>query len=225
MNTQAGKPIRTTAETASKIILTLFSVLLLLSSALLPAVCADTEIELNQLLEADGYFVLHAGEEKEMQEGYEIFLKSFGSDTVLLDIYNTGTEQELVGSVVLKEGETIQCYRTYRENTSVVLMLTLDKIYKNNSQLVAGFSHVYQYKDPYAGRYPTSWTLETSVLEDPSVPTLPKPLEDENKTPPGNTDVGTDLVDDPRSVIMIIALVAIVVIIVALIFKKRIEHH
>ena len=205
-----------TSGRISKTFLFLFSAALFLTASAIPAACAD--VDLDQILEADSYFILRNNEDKKMQEGYKVLLKGFGSDTVLLEIHNTDVNPTLVGEVVLSEGETVQCYRTYRENTSIVLMLTLDKMYLNNSQIIAGFSHVYQYKDPYSGRYPTEWALATAFLEDPSTPTSPNPSDPPKND--SNTDIGKDLIENPMNIIAAITLIAALVI-VAMIFKKR----
>jgi hypothetical protein len=200
-----------------KLILCVLLAIFLLSAASVPAVCA--EIELNQQLEIDGYRILRSNESTKLHEGYEVTLKGFGTDTVLVEFYNNNTNQKLIGSVVVREGETVQCYRVSENNSSLVLMMTLDKMYINNSQIIAGFSHIYQYSDPYAWRnHPNvTWKLETSVLEDPSIPTLQPPENDKNDK---NIE---DLVENPRYTIIAISIAALAVVIIALIFKKRIE--
>ena len=200
-----------------KLILCALLAIFLLFAVSVPAVCA--EIELNQQLEIDGYRILRSNESTKLHEGYEVTLKGFGTDTVLVEFYNNNTNQKLIGSVVIREGETVQCYRVSENNSSLVLMMTLDKMYINNSQIIAGFSHIYQYSDPYAWRnHPdVTWKLETSVLEDPSIPTLQPPENDKNDK---NNE---DLIENPRYTIIAISIAALAVVIIALIFKKRIE--
>jgi hypothetical protein len=200
-----------------KLILCALLAIFLLSAASVPAVCA--EIELNQQLEIDGYRILRSNESTKLHEGYEVTLKGFGTDTVLVEFYNNNTNQKLIGSVVIREGETVQCYRVSENNSSLVLMMTLDKMYINNSQIIAGFSHIYQYSDPYAWRnHPdVPWKLETSILDDPSIPTPPLPENDKNDK---NRE---DLIENPRYTIIAISIAALAVVIIALIFKKRIE--
>lgn len=189
----------------------LFSVFLLLCAA----VPANAEKEQNILI-SDDYQIMRDGDVLKFEQGYEITLKGFGSDTVLVEFRNNYNKELSMGSVALKEGETVQCYRILDNNNKTeILMMTLDKLYLNNSQVIVGFSHIYQFEDGYT-RYTeeTVWTFDTAVLDDPSVPQKP-----------GNTDkdnnIGPDYVNEPLYIIVAIGLAAAALIILSVFFKRK----
>ena len=157
------------------------------------------------------------GDVLKFQQGYEISLKGFGSDTVLVEFHNNYSQYLPMGNVVLKEGETVQCYRVSDNGKTEILMLTLDKLYLNNSQVIVGFSHIYQFEDTNT-RYTeeTVWTFETAVLEDPSTPQKPG---NSGK----NDNLGPDVVNEPLYIIMVIGLAAVALILISIIFRKRVE--
>ncbi|WP_316557396.1 hypothetical protein [Methanimicrococcus hongohii] len=186
---------------------------LLLSAVMLPAAAEE---EQRNILVSEEYRILRDGEVLEFKEGYETILKGFGPDSVLVEIFNNFSDSYSVGSAVLREGETIQCYRTLENESIVILIMTLDKLYINNSQVVAGFSHIYQYEDENT-RYSeeTKWFLETAVLEDPSVPNI---LADSIKID------NVEDVSEPTYIILIITFAAAAMIIIGLLFRKRVEN-
>ncbi|WP_166627411.1 hypothetical protein [Methanimicrococcus blatticola] len=165
---------------------------------------------------SDDYQIMRDGDVLKFEQGYEITLKGFGSDTVLVEFRNNYNKELSMGSVALKEGETVQCYRILDNNNKTeILMMTLDKLYLNNSQVIVGFSHIYQFEDGYT-RYTeeTVWTFDTAVLDDPSVPQKP-----------GNTDkdnnIGPDYVNEPLYIIVAIGLAAAALIILSVFFKRK----
>lgn len=196
---------------------------LLLAAFLIFAILAPTFCiaeEERKELTSDKYIILRGDETQKLEQGYEIVLKGFSADTVRLEFYNNNKNSLLIGSAVLKEGETIQCSRITGDGTNdriLVLMMTMDKIYFNNSQVVVGISHVYQFEDPdpsYSEN--TRWALETAVLEDPSIPGNPKPPEE-------NGDVEEDLIPEPLYIILIFGIAAVSMVAVSIIFRKRVE--
>ncbi|MBZ3935722.1 hypothetical protein C7391_0960 [Methanimicrococcus blatticola] len=198
-------------QTVRRRVFILFSVFLLLCAA----VPANAEKEQNILI-SDDYQIMRDGDVLKFEQGYEITLKGFGSDTVLVEFRNNYNKELSMGSVALKEGETVQCYRILDNNNKTeILMMTLDKLYLNNSQVIVGFSHIYQFEDGYT-RYTeeTVWTFDTAVLDDPSVPQKP-----------GNTDkdnnIGPDYVNEPLYIIVAIGLAAAALIILSVFFKRK----
>lgn len=205
---------RKTPETVQKRFLILIFIFLLLCAACLPA---NAEGEQNILI-SDDYQIMRDGDVLKFEQGYEITLKGFGADTVLVEFHNNYSKDLPMGNVVLKEGETVQCYRILDNNNKTeILMMTLDKLYLNNSQVIVGFSHIYQFEDGYT-RYTeeTVWTFETAVLDDPSVPQKP-----------GNTDkdgdIGPDFINDPLYIIIAIGLTAAALVLIKVCFRKRVK--
>lgn len=194
-----------------------FLLALLLFTAVSPfAAAADDDFPFSDALISDGYIVLRDEDVQEFRQGYEVSMNGFGTGNVLIEISCRYSDPISLGSIVLEQGETVQCYRRTSNGTELILMMTLDKIYLNNSQLIAGFSHVYQYNDSNFGQYSGSeyWTLYADTLADPSAPTMPV-------KPPGNgTDIGPDLISEPFYIILIIGFAALAVILVAA-FSKR----
>lgn len=192
---------------------------LLIFAAAAPALGA-VEDETKTLI-SDSYIILRDEEVQKMEQGFEVVLKGFGVDSVRLEFYNNLGQPVSIGNAVLKEGETVQCYRITGDGSNdkmLIMMMTMDKIYFNNSQVVVGISHVYQFEDPNPSySADTRWSLETAVLEDPSVPGNPKP--------PGiNGDIGQDLIPEPLYIIIIIGLAAVSAVAVSLFFRKRVEN-
>jgi len=190
--------------------------LLLAVSFLFLPVAAIEERSLSDTIISDGYIILR-DEPHNFQQGYAVSLKGFGADNVLIEficIYSTPTT---IGSVVLKEGETVQCYRRNSEGTDLILMMTLDKMYLNNSRMIAGFSHVYQLNDANFGNYSGSgdWTLYSDFLDNPTLPEQPD-------GPPGNgTDIEQDSVSEPLYIILLIGAAAFAVIVIAFFSRRR----
>ncbi|MDV0445359.1 hypothetical protein MmiAt1_09340 [Methanimicrococcus sp. At1] len=187
----------------------LFFVLVLAAAALLLPCAAESE---TKTLISDEYVILRDGETQKFQLGYEAVLKGFGADSVLVEFYNNHSKPVSVGSVILKEGETVQCYRKADEDNLIVLMMTLDKMYFNNSQVIVGFSHVYQFEDVFPSDG-TEWVLETAVLEDPSTPGSTKP-------PEGGSNIGQDLMN-PLYIIILIGAAAVAVCIIRIFSEKK----
>jgi len=164
---------------------------------------------------SDGYIILRDETPHNFHQGYAVSLKGFGVDNVFIEFICTYSTPTTLGSVVLKEGETVQCYRRGPEGTNLVLMMTLDKLYLNNSQMIAGFSYVYQLNDTNFGTYSGSgdWILYADTLDDPTTPGRPH-------TPPGNgTEIEPDLIAEPL-IILMIGVAALAVIAIA-VFSKR----
>ncbi|MCL2863471.1 MAG: hypothetical protein FWE54_05230 [Methanimicrococcus sp.] len=164
----------------------------------------------------DGYVILRDEMPHIFQQGYSVSLIGFGADNVLIEFRSNYSTPDTLGSVVLKEGESVQCYRQDSEGINLVLVMTLDKLYLNSSQVLAGFSNVYQLYDTSFGNYSASedWILYAGVLDDPSVPVRPE-------NPSGNgTYIRPDLISEPLYIILIIGLTALAVITIA-IFSKR----
>lgn len=181
----------------------------------LPAAAADEKGFSNALI-SDGYIILRDETPQHFQQGYSVSLIGFGADNILIEFRCNYSTPEILGSIVLEEGETVQCYRRGLDGTDLVLMMTLDKLYLNNSQMIAGFSDVYQLSDTNFGNYSGSgdWTLYADILDDPSVP-----------VPPGNpsnnqTEIGPDLIPEPLHIILIISLVAFSIIVIAVFSNK-----
>ncbi len=210
------KPIvfQKTMQTVPKRFSVLFLIFLFLCAAVLPA-CAGEEQR--AILISDDYQIMRDGDVLKFQQGYEISLKGFGSDTVLVEFRNNYSNNISMGSVVLKEGETVQCYRGSGDNKTEILMLTLDKLYLNNSQVIVGFSHIYQFEDTDT-RYTeeTAWTFETAVLDNPSIPQKPN-------NPGKSNNIGPDVVSEPLYIILVIGLAAVALILISIIFRKRVE--
>lgn len=178
---------------------------------------AYAEEEQRNILISDDYQIMRDGDVLKFQQGYEIGLKGFGADTVLVEFHNNYRQNISMGSVVLKEGETVQCYRVSGSGKTELLMLTLDKLYLNNSQVIVGFSHIYQYEDTDT-RYTeeTEWTFETAVLDDPSIPQKPDKTDK-------NGYLGPDAINEPLYIIIMIGLAAVALILISMIFRKRVE--
>ncbi|WNY27878.1 hypothetical protein MmiEs2_00550 [Methanimicrococcus stummii] len=169
------------------------------------------------IIASEEYRIMRDGEVLKLEQGYETVLRGFGPDSVLVEFHNNYSKPVSIGSVVLKEGETIQCFRILEDSNPVVIMMTLDKLYINNSQVLAGFSHIYQYEEKNTQyNEETQWILETAVLDDPTVPQPPE-------KPGGGTDIETDSIADPFYIILIIGFAAFSVIVISLFFRKRVE--
>lgn len=200
-------------------VLLLAALLIFVAAVSAPAFGAGEDEQ--KILISDGYIILRDDEVQKMEQGFEVVLKGFGVDSVRLEYYNNLGKPVSIGNAVLKEGETVQCYRITGDGTNdkmLVMMMTMDKIYFNNSQVVVGISHVYQFEDPNPSySEDTRWSLEIAVLEDPSVPGNPKP-------PDVNGDIGEDLIPEPLYIIIIIGLAAVSAVIVSIIFRKRVEN-
>ncbi|MCL2550192.1 MAG: hypothetical protein FWE78_04615 [Methanimicrococcus sp.] len=189
--------------------------MLFAASALsLPAV-ANEERNIDVII-SDGYIILRDESPQNFQQGYAVSLKGYGADNVLIEFRCNYSTPLTIGSVVLTEGETVQCFRRTSEGTDLVLMLTLDKMYLNNSQIIAGFSHVYQMNDVNFGNYSDSgdWTLYADFLDDPSVPDRP------GGPSRNGTDIRQDLISEPLYIILLIGLIACIVIVIAAVSKK-----
>ena len=190
--------------------------LLLFASVSSFAAAAADDSALSDALISDGYIILRDEDVQKFRQGYEVSINGFGTGNVLIEISCSYSDPISLGSIVLEEGETVQCYRRTSNGMELVLMMTLDKIYLNNSQIIAGFSHVYQYSDSNFGQYSGSeyWVLYADTLADPSAPKPPV-------KPPGNgTDIGPDLISEPLYIILIIGFAALAVILIAA-FSKR----
>ena len=194
----------------------LLALLLAVSVLTLPATATE-ERSLSDTILSDGYIILRSDDPQNFQQGYAVSLKSFGVDNVLIEFTCNYATPITIGSIVLKEGETVQCYRRNSESTDLVLMMTLDKMYLNNSRMIAGFSHVYQLNDVSFGNYSNSgeWTLYADFLDNPTLPEKPG-------GPSGNeTDIIQDLTTEPLYIILLISLAAFAAIVIAAFSKKR----
>jgi len=183
---------------------------------ILPAAAVE-ERNFTGAIISDGYIILRSGEPQNFQQGYTVSLKGFGADNVLIEIMCNYSDPKTIGSVVLKEGESVQCYRRNSEGPELILMMTLDKMYLNNSQMIAGFAHVYQLNDTNFGKYSDSgdWILYADFLDDPTIPERPG-------GPPGNgTEIGPDLTSEPLYIISAICVAALAAIVIAAFSKHR----
>lgn len=195
-----------------------FFLVLVILCALLTAACSG-EAESREVLIGDEYRIMREGDVENFLQGYAVVLKGYGADAVLVEFYNNFSRPLFVGEAVLREGETVQCLRINGSSEQVVLMMTLDKLYINNSQAVAGFSHIYQYEESDTSYTEESqWSLKTAFLEQPSDPGA------ENPPVKNGDDINSDFISEPMYIILIIGLLAVAVIAVSFFFRKRIER-
>lgn len=194
-----------------------FFIFLLLPAVFLPAAALPAAAAEQTALISDQYIIMRDGDVQKLSQGYEVVLKGFGADTALIEFYNNYTSNSLLmGYIVLTEGETVQCYRVFEDENVMILTMTLDKIYLNNSQIIVGFSNVYQYEDvnmQYS--QDTEWKLESAVLEDPTIP-IPGDAIESNES-----SMAPEFTADPAHTIILIGLAAFIVIVIGLIFKKK----
>jgi len=152
----------------------IFLVLILCSCVLafsFPTTAAENDTVTPGILISNESTVLRNGETYRFLQGYEVTLKGFGAENVLFEIYcnDSNLISYYIGSTDLKEGETIQCYRRTKTGIDIVFMMTLERMYLNNSEIIAEFSHIYQYTDSGANDYPlvSDWIIYTDILEFP----------------------------------------------------------
>ncbi|MDR0768101.1 MAG: hypothetical protein LBE57_06695 [Methanosarcinales archaeon] len=181
--------------------------------AALPPASAE---EQRNILVSEEYRILRDGEALKLAQGYEVVLRGFGPDAVLVEIDNNFRSPLIVGSIVVREGETIQCYRILENGSVLILMMTLDKLYISHSEVVAGFSHIYQFEDENT-RYTeeTEWTLETVVLDDPAAFRLPTDAAKNGSIEQGDTS-------SPLYIILSIGFAAAAVVVIGFFFRKRV---
>jgi len=185
--------------------------------SLVPAPALATDDSDSEVLISDRYIILRDGDIEKLEQGYEIELKGYKADAVSLEFYNNYRDGVFIGSVIVKEGETVSCYRKFGNEEVLLLRMTLDKLYMNNSQAVAGFSHVTQFKDRNTlYSEDTLWKLESAVLDDS---TNPGPSD-----PGKNNGIGIspDLIKNPIHIIFLIGFIAVAMVFIHFLFKKRI---
>jgi hypothetical protein len=176
---------------------------------------AGAEGEQPAALISDDYQIMRDGDVLGLKQGYGITLKGFSSTAVLVEFHNDYGDNLSIGSAVLKESETVRCYRITDTGKTEILRLTLDKLYLNNSQVIVGFSDIYQFEDTNGGyTEETVWTLETAAPDNPSNPQTPDSEEN-----PGN--VGQELIAKPIYIIITISLATIVLIGIIILFRKK----
>ena len=181
------------------------------------ATAADTPLP--DSLISNESLVLRDGDVFHFQQGYEVVLRRFGASDVLIEFYNNNTNASIsyfIGSMALKEGETIQCYRRTESGVNIVFTMMLSNIYLDNSKNIAEFSQVYQYTDPDAGRYLDSseWILYKDVLTPPS-PNGPGDIKNDNKKQQDEP------ASDPLYTILIIAGLSVVFILFAVFYSRK----
>jgi len=173
-----------------------------------PAAADDENADPNILI-PNGSAVLRTGETFRFFQGYEVTLKGFGAENVLLEIYCNDSNLSTfyhIGSTDLEEGETLQCYKRTKTGVNIVFMMTLESMYLNNSEIIAEFSHIYQYNDSEANDFPmvSDWIIYTDTLGFP-------PSNDSNN-PKEDTKPNNELFVDPIFIISSVVLAAILII-------------
>ena len=173
------------------------------------------------VLVSNRYILVQNDEIYRLEEGYEIFLRGVGSNNAWIEFQNNiSSVPRFVGDAVLKEGDTIHCYRNSGSEKHLIMTMTLDKIFINNFDAILGFSDIYQYRDPYFSNFSeeASWTIEVNKLT----------RDDQNNASDsvnsGDGLLDVDLISQPIYVIAAVCIVFVTVILVSLFFKKRIPE-
>jgi len=167
---------------------------------------------------SDRYALLQENDVCLFEEGYEVYLKGVGSNNVWIEYQNNiSSVPRFVGDVILKEGDTIQCYRQSETGRYLIMTMTLDKIFINNSDVIIGFSDICQYRDPDFSNFSddVSWVIEVN-----------KPIQDNRNTPqdPGNNNdsrLDPDLISQPIYVIAAVFIIFIAAVLISFFFRKK----
>ena len=183
---------------------------------------ASSELEEPSLdvLISNRYILVQNNEIYRLEEGYEIFLRGVGSTEAWVEYQNNiSSAPRYVGDAVLKEGDTIHCYRNSTAGSHLIMTMTLDKIFINNSDAILGFSDIYQYRDPDFSNFSEEafWTIEVNQL----------PPDDKNtpKDTIGNNSrlLDVDLISQPIYVIAAFCLIFVTAILISIFFRKRVH--
>ena len=175
---------------------------------------ASAEAEQRNILILEEYEILRSGEVLRFAQGYEVLLRGFGTDAVMVEFYNNYRSPLFVGSTVLREGETVRCYRIIDGENILILTMTLDHLYISSTQIIARFTYIYQFEDENTLYPEWVWALTTTVLEDPTIPYADDPIRTEYPEQDGVY---------PLYIILIVGLAAAATIAANFIFRKRVE--
>jgi hypothetical protein len=174
-----------------------------------PVAAADEDPIYSEILISNETTVLRNGETYRLFQGYEVTVRGFGAENILLEIYCNDSNLSSsyhISNTDLEEGETIQCYRRTENGAQIVFMMTLENMYLNHSEIIAEFSHIYQYNDSGAANFPviSDWIIYTDTL------TFPPSNDSDNPNDDKKNDY--EFFVEPVFIIVGVALVAILIV-------------